>query len=156
MSRLIVVSNRVAKPDAGKGSEGGLAVGVMAAMAETGGLWFGWNGKVGNPSDDGLEIETRGKIEYATVCLKKNEYTHYYKGFANSVLWPLFHQRPELMKYQQEDFNGYQSVNEKFARHLVPLLKEDDIIWVHDAKIAHRGPDSIDHYLAHINLEHIG
>lgn len=32
----------------------------------------------------------------------------------------------------------------------------DDIIWVHDAKIAHRGPDSIDKYLAHINLEHIG
>ena len=26
----------------------------------------------------------------------------------------------------------------------------DDIIWIHDAKIAHRGPDAIDHYLEHI------
>lgn len=26
----------------------------------------------------------------------------------------------------------------------------DDIIWIHDAKIAHRGPDSIDKYLEHI------
>lgn len=26
----------------------------------------------------------------------------------------------------------------------------DDIIWVHDAKIAHRGPDSIEKYLEHI------
>ena len=26
----------------------------------------------------------------------------------------------------------------------------DDIIWVHDAKIAHRGPDAIQHYLEHI------
>lgn len=26
----------------------------------------------------------------------------------------------------------------------------DDIIWVHDARIAHRGPDAIQHYLEHI------
>src|SRR5690554_5567760 len=132
MSRLIVVSNRVAKSDgASKGSEGGLAVGVMAAMGKTGGVWFGWNGKVGNLPDK-VEIEQRGSIEYATLGLTKSEYNNYYKGFANSVLWPLFHQRPELMKYQYADFVGYQAVNEKFARHLVPLLRDDDIVWVHD------------------------
>lgn len=132
MSRLVVVSNRVAKPESGsKGSEGGLAVGVMAAMEKTGGVWFGWNGKVGNLPDK-VEIEQRGSIEYATLGLTKSEYNNYYKGFANSVLWPLFHQRPELMKYQYADFVGYQAVNEKFARHLVPLLRDDDIVWVHD------------------------
>lgn len=133
MSRLIVVSNRVAKPEKGsKGSEGGLAVGVMAAMEKTGGLWFGWNGKVGGPQQETIETETRGPVEYVTLPLSKQEYIHYYKGFANSVLWPLFHQRPELMSYQYADFLGYQSVNHKFARQLAPLLKEDDIVWVHD------------------------
>lgn len=133
MSRLVVISNRVAKPDGNKGSEGGLAVGVNAAMAESGGLWFGWNGKiVGNTAPAGLEIDQRGKLEYATLSLTKNEYNHYYQGFANSVLWPLFHQRPELMKYQHADFQGYRGVNDKFAHHLAPLLRDDDIIWVHD------------------------
>ena len=46
--RLVVVSNRVA-PLSGKqaASAGGLAVGVHAALAESGGLWFGWSGKPG-------------------------------------------------------------------------------------------------------------
>lgn len=131
MSRLIVVSNRVAKPDGGKGSEGGLAVGILAALENSGGLWFGWNGKIqGTP--DAVEVEQKGNIEYATMSLRKNEYNHYYKGFANSVLWPLFHQRPELMKYTATDFLGYQQVNQKFARALVELLRPEDTIWVHD------------------------
>ncbi len=133
MNRLVVISNRVAKPDGNKGSEGGLAVGVNAAMAESGGLWFGWNGKVvGNTAPAGLEIDQRGNLEYATLSLTKQEYNHYYQGFANSVLWPLFHQRPELMKYQYADFQGYRAVNDKFAAHLAPLLRDGDIVWVHD------------------------
>lgn len=132
MSRLIVVSNRVANPDGGKGSEGGLAVGVMAAMEKSGGLWFGWNGKVSNAQAEKPEVVTHGKIEYATIGLKSQEYNNYYKGFANSVLWPLFHQRPELMKYELADFNGYVKANQKFAECLVPLLKPDDTIWIHD------------------------
>ena len=43
MSRLVVVSNRVAVP--GENRAGGLAVGLLAALKERGGLWFGWSGK---------------------------------------------------------------------------------------------------------------
>ena len=42
MSRLVVVSNRVAIP--GTSSAGGLAVALQAALEETGGMWFGWSG----------------------------------------------------------------------------------------------------------------
>lgn len=132
MSRLVVVSNRVAKPTGAGGSEGGLAVGVNAAMAKAGGLWFGWNGKVSNTDGEQIEQDKKGDIEYATISLKKAEYNHYYKGFANSVLWPLFHHRPELMKYHSQDFDGYHAVNRKFALALQRVLKDDDTIWVHD------------------------
>ena len=37
MSRLVVVSNRIASPD-DKGSAGGLAVGVLGALKAAGGL----------------------------------------------------------------------------------------------------------------------
>lgn len=46
MSRLVVVSNRVAPIDEGKQSAGGLAVAVLAALKKTGGIWFGWSGDV--------------------------------------------------------------------------------------------------------------
>src|SRR5690606_25373827 len=43
MSRLVVVSNRVAVP--GENRAGGLAVALQAALSERGGMWFGWSGK---------------------------------------------------------------------------------------------------------------
>lgn len=132
MSRLIVVSNRVAKSDgASKGSEGGLAVGVMAAMEKEGGVWFGWSGKIEN-RNDAPKTEKRGKIEYVTVNLRQSEYNQYYKGYANSVLWPLFHQRPELMRYSDTDLSGYLKANQKFADELLKIIQPGDTIWVHD------------------------
>ena len=44
MSRLVVVSNRVADPR--KTAAGGLAVALGEALAESGGLWFGTSGTV--------------------------------------------------------------------------------------------------------------
>lgn len=132
MSRLVVVSNRVAKRDgANKGSEGGLAVGVMAAMEESGGVWFGWNGKVDN-RETSAKWETHGNIDYVTIAMRQSEYNQYYKGYANSVLWPLFHQRPELMRYSDKDFSGYLHVNQKFCSELLAIIKPGDTIWIHD------------------------
>lgn len=133
MRRLIVVSNRVARPSAvGKGSEGGLAVGVRAAMQDAGGLWFGWNGKIDNRTNVAPQTDTLGNISYITIGLTQGEYNSFYKGFSNSVLWPLFHQRPELMRYGQKDYEGYLEVNKKFVDQLKPLLQPDDMVWIHD------------------------
>ena len=133
MSRLVVVSNRVANPDTSvKGNVGGLAIGIFAAMEESGGLWFGWNGKFEKTDQDLIKLENRNDIDFVTMGLTQTEYNNYYKGFANSVLWPLFHQRPDLMNYVKADFDGYQKVNRKFVDKLLPYLKQDDLIWVHD------------------------
>jgi len=40
MSRLVVVSNRIAMPNGNKTGAGGLAVGILDALKSTGGLWF--------------------------------------------------------------------------------------------------------------------
>ncbi|MGU7781841.1 hypothetical protein [Burkholderia sp. PU8-34] len=48
MSRSIVVSNRVAIGEDTRPSACGLAVGVIDALKETGGVWFGWNGEKTN------------------------------------------------------------------------------------------------------------
>ena len=129
--RLIAVSNRVAIPTAGKVA-GGLAVGVLAALAERGGIWFGWSGrKTGQDPRDPV-LETRGRITYATVDLKKDDFENYYNGFSNNSLWPLCHYMLGFFSFRRFQYDAWCRVNEFFARKLVPLLEPNDIIWVHD------------------------
>lgn len=131
MGRLIVVSNRVAPTQEGRPSAGGLAIGVLDALKETGGVWFGWSGEiVGEPSEP--VIEQQGNVTYATVGLTRRDYDQYYRGFSNTTLWPTFHYRNDLSHFEREDYAGYLRVNETLARRLVTMIRPDDIIWVHD------------------------
>ena len=51
---------------------------------------------------------------------------------ANSVLWPVFHNRLDLAQFEAGFFERYVDVNRRLAALLQPLLRPDDIIWVHD------------------------
>ena len=130
MSRLVIVSNRVALP--GVASAGGLAVALQAALEETGGLWFGWSGNIDPVESGRVHEDASGSIRYITVDLSKRDHDDYYNGFANRTLWPLLHFRVDLVDYSRETYAGYRRVNALFAEKLAPLLREDDLIWVHD------------------------
>jgi trehalose 6-phosphate synthase len=102
-------------------------------MARRGGLWFGWSGQVAERAADNLvRVERGGPVEYATVDLTPDEYAGYYNNFSNSVLWPLLHTLPQLMRYQRADAKVYRAVNARLAATLAPMLGGSDIIWVHD------------------------
>ena len=131
MSRLVVVSNRVADLRATT-QTGGLAVGLADAVKERGGVWFGWNGEEDGVTGGDLHVERIGKVERVAAPLSAQDLADYYLGYANSVLWPLFHYRLDLVDYRPSFFAGYSRVNETFARQLAPFLKPDDLIWVHD------------------------
>ena len=131
MGRLVVVSNRIAPPDDKKASAGGLAVGVLGALKAAGGLWFGWSGDIGN-EDQPLKKETRGNITWASFNLSEQDYEEYYCQFSNAVLWPAFHYRLDLVKFQRESWEGYTRVNSMLADKLLPLVEEDDRLWIHD------------------------
>ena len=132
MSRLIIVSNRVAPISEGGMAAGGLAVGVYDALKETGGMWFGWSGDVTSTVPLAPKIEERGPVTFATVSLTRRDYDQYYRGFSNDTLWPTFHYRSDLTHYDRHEFEGYQRVNAWLAHQLIPLIKPDDVIWVHD------------------------
>jgi len=131
MSRLVVISNRVAELESGKTAPGGLAVGVLDALKQSGGLWFGWNGKISEQPGT-IESHEHQGITLATTALTQREYDHYYKGFSNATLWPSFHYRIDLARFERADYDGYRQVNARLARALKPLLRSDDILWVHD------------------------
>ncbi|KND55186.1 Alpha,alpha-trehalose-phosphate synthase [UDP-forming] [Candidatus Paraburkholderia kirkii] len=126
-----MVSNRVAPIQEGKPSAGGLAIGVLDALKETGGVWFGWSGEIVGESAAPI-VEKDGKVTYATVGLTRRDYDQYYRGFSNATLWPTFHYRNDLSRFDREEYAGYMRVNASLAAKLKTLLKPDDIIWVHD------------------------
>ena len=133
MSRLVVVSNRVADPR--KTSAGGLAVALADALKTTGGMWFGWSGSIsrdGAAGEGELHIQQAGNVTLATVDLSPEDHDGYYLGYSNDVLWPVFHYRLDLARFDAGHIDAYRRVNRLFARKLMGLLKPDDIIWVHD------------------------
>jgi trehalose 6-phosphate synthase len=129
--RLVVVSNRVAVEN-GKPDSGGLAVAIRAALESSGGIWFGWSGEVGEEVAAEPSVVERGALTYATLGLSRRDFDEYYLGFANRVLWPLFHFRGSLVDYSRRDLAGYLRVNRHFARALAPMLRPQDLVWVHD------------------------
>ncbi|HEX7814285.1 alpha,alpha-trehalose-phosphate synthase (UDP-forming) [Dyella sp.] len=130
MSRLIVVSNRVAMPN--QTATGGLASAMRDALRERGGLWFGWSGKTGKHTAGELHRLKDGPVEYATIDLSKDDHDHFYDGYANRTLWPLLHYRPDLVDYNRGHLDGYLRVNTLFAERLVELIEPGDLIWIND------------------------
>lgn len=129
--RLVVVSNRVADLTAST-QTGGLAVGLADAINDQGGLWFGWDGSREGKTGGPLKISQHGAVTSVGVPISPDDFEDYYLGFSNSVLWPLFHYRLDLVNITAKAFDGYMRVNEVFARQLMPLLRRDDLIWIHD------------------------
>jgi trehalose 6-phosphate synthase len=134
MQRLVVVSNRVPVPGDRSPVAGGLAIGLADAITP-GTLWFGWSGRrVHAPSTKATVIEHR-EIGYATIDLTEADYRHFYVGFSNGVLWPLLSYRLGQVNFRRADYAGYRVVNEAFAAALAPLLRSDDLIWIHDYQL---------------------
>jgi len=111
---------------------GGLSVAVEDALSEVGGIWFGWSGKVESARSSQVNEVTKGRITYVTMSLQRKDYDQFYKGFANSTLWPLLHYRANLVENDRVSADGYRRVNQQFAQKLAKMLKPDDIVWVHD------------------------
>jgi trehalose 6-phosphate synthase len=105
---------------------------VYDALKETGGMWFGWSGDVLTSHPEGIKLEEHGPVTFATIGLVRRDYDQYYRGFSNATLWPAFHYRPDLIEFDRHEYDGYCRVNRWLAEQLAPLLRPDDVIWVHD------------------------
>ncbi len=134
MSRLVIVSNRVSVPKArgNDASQGGLAVALQAALRQSEGLWFGWSGHSTPTFDGTIATRTEDGVTVATIDLEDQDVDEYYNGYANRSLWPLFHYRIDLAEFDRHFGRGYERVNDRFAQTLAPLIRVDDLIWVHD------------------------
>ncbi len=142
--RLVVASNRLpvvlAQQDTGdwhleRGS-GGLVTALEPVLRERGGVWVGWpgieRGRVPN-LDEVLSRATAGVgYEVKGVNLSARQRDDFYLGFANQVIWPLFHDLLDQCNFEPRFWKAYEDVNRKFARVLHHELRDGDFVWVHD------------------------
>lgn len=127
--RLVVVSNCTAASADERRDD--LIPALSEALRERGGLWFGWSGKLSeHPAP--CQLVSESGVEFALTDLTGEEYQGYYLGYSNQCLWPLFHYRTDLAQPDRRAFRIYEAVNRRFARALLPHLRADDVVWVHD------------------------
>jgi trehalose 6-phosphate synthase len=129
--RLFIISNRVPHPSARTGA-GGLAVALRDALSESGGVWFGWNGSLSSERTVVPSVAHQDNIAFTTLPLFKDDFEDYYAGYANRVLWPLFHERLHAMEYQEAYRHAYEEVNACFGQAAAVLVEPDDVVWVQD------------------------
>jgi trehalose 6-phosphate synthase len=128
MSRLVVVSNRVAPITEREPTSGGLAAGVLDALKQNGGIRFGWGDEITDaPASAAIGERTLGPITLFTVDLSRRDYDEYYRGYAKGTLWPTLHYQVGHAHFDWAEFAGYRRVNELFAEALAKLVRPDDL-----------------------------
>jgi trehalose 6-phosphate synthase len=139
--RLITVSNRlpvsIKKTAAGlraERSSGGLATALDSAWRQQPGVWIGWAGTTQDHQIAALLTRAAANRPYTLtpVALSAEEVAKFYSGFANEIIWPLFHDMPSRCNFDPDYWEIYQRVNRKFADAVSSIAREDDFVWIHD------------------------
>ena len=130
MQRLVIISNRTADPHEER--SGGLAVALWSTLKKSGGLWIGWNGNICHHNTPAIKSSYKDGVEFYTTDLTSVEYDNFYVGYANSVLWPVFHNRVDLAENNIVFKTTYEQTNRRFVASCADKISKDDYIWVHD------------------------
>lgn len=141
--RLIVVSNRLPFVfrcgDNGRwhleAGGGGLITALLPVLRNRGGVWIGWPGSAEDAPDLSAELAAAGADAGYTlqaVPLTAEEVRNFYEGFANEIIWPLFHDMQLLCNFDPAYWRTYREVNRKYARIVDAAASPRDFVWVHD------------------------
>jgi len=144
MARLILVSNRLPVTVMMRegsvqtvSSAGGLATGLKEPHEQSNGLWIGWPGRTEHlsPALLGILEQQLAALGTVPVYLTDQEVDRFYEGYANGLLWPLFHYITGPMPLRVEGWREYRAVNERFASVVAKHYQHGDMIWVHDYQL---------------------
>ncbi len=148
-SRLLIISNRLpialGRDERGdwtvEPGSGGLVTALAPVLRHRGGIWIGWAGTPELPPAELqrlLDEKAPGSgYTMRPVALTPQDEEEYYCGFANEIIWPLFHDLPSRCNYDPAYWSGYRRVNRKFAEVILANREENDYIWVHDYHLIH-------------------
>jgi trehalose 6-phosphate synthase/phosphatase len=67
--------------------------------------------------------------------LSNEEIDDFYLGLSNKCIWPLFHYFKQHFQFDEQQWNAYVKVNQKFANAILEEIEEGDQVWVHDYQL---------------------
>lgn len=146
--RLVIISNRLPVSIQKRRKElkvvpstGGLVNALSPILRRQGGLWLGWPGIPAQPRIAAIlrEASREGGYSLVPVQLDPRLVDQYYYGFANEVLWPLFHDQVDRCNFKPGYWVAYREANRRFARAAGRAARPGDFIWVHDYHLVHVG-----------------
>lgn len=116
-----------------KPSAGGLATALISAgsLGDSKDLWLGV-ADISKNKWESLIKEIHSEFELVPAFLPSSLHASFYKGFSNSVLWPLFHYFPSFVEFKDQYLDAYMQANEEMAQMIVEHYREGDLIWIHD------------------------
>ena len=137
---LLVVSNRepfkIKKTNDGYilgKTIGGVVSALNPILRKVNGTWITWSEQLKIDKNDMHEtINTVTSYPQIGVPLSKDEIKHYYQGFSNSQLWPLFHSFLEKFYPDSKNWDFYKEVNQNFAHKIKKTIGSKNLIWIHD------------------------
>jgi trehalose 6-phosphate synthase len=109
-------------------SPGGLVSALHPVLRDRHGTWIGWSGAI----DSAPFVPDLDGIRMRSVALSDDDYQSYYEGYANSTLWPLYHDAVETPAFHHRWWEAYQRVNRRFAQVTADYAERDSVIWVQD------------------------
>lgn len=90
-----------------------------------------------NENDEVMVPPENPRYTLKRVWLSKKELDGYYDGFSNGTLWPLCHLAHVRPNFNQDEWEAYKKVNEKFAEAILKKIGDGKaFIWIQDYHFA--------------------
>jgi alpha,alpha-trehalose-phosphate synthase [UDP-forming] len=130
---MVVVANRLPVHRGGSDepwqtSPGGLVSALLPILREHAGVWIGWAGTAESAPDPFVH---QG-LSAVPVPISPDEVRDYYEGFANSTLWPLYHDACQTPQFHRQWWRPYVEVNRRFAETAARHAAEGARVLVQD------------------------
>ena len=144
MSRILLAAQRLPVTAHVVGGEidlvastGGVSTGLTGVHRDPPTLWIGWPGLLDGATDTARANMRRrlAELRLVPVELSREQESGAYEGYANGVLWPLFHYETNRIPLDVSTLEVYREMNERFAAIIAAEYSPGDIVWVHDYQL---------------------
>ena len=128
---LVIAANRLPVRQVAGGwrrSPGGLVTTLEPVVRAHGAHWLGWSG--GQQTAPG-RFEHDGMVLHP-VPLPEADFAGYYEGYANSTIWPLYHDAVIPPVFNEAWWGAYARVNRCFAEAAAAVVAPGGVVWVQD------------------------
>lgn len=135
--KRIFVSNRlpfsISSDGELKRGSGGLVSALLGVSLDEPFAWFGFETDLKASKELSEKAhEVNPHLECYPVYLPKEKYEKYYDGFANDIIWPLFHYESHLTNFNRANWEAYKEANQAMADAIAKVAKPGDTVWIHD------------------------